>query len=173
MGYENSKIYKLQCESGHFYIGSTYATLAERFRKHKVKSTTAPDRIVYKHINNEWDKVKIILIESFSCESKPELLKKEDEHIQRELKNPLCLNQCRAYGTDRQATYKKSREAHKDDRNAQSRAYNDANKKRIAEKRKTIRDAENARRRELRAEKKFEEGVPFIPRGARNKLIAQ
>jgi predicted GIY-YIG superfamily endonuclease len=92
MGYEKSKIYKLQHEDGHFYIGSTYATLRGRLQKHKEKAIKVPERRVYKHIHNEWDKVRILLIEEFSCESKYQLLKREDEYIQKELKNPLCLN---------------------------------------------------------------------------------
>jgi predicted GIY-YIG superfamily endonuclease len=92
MGYENSKIYKLQCESGHFYIGSTTNAFAKRLGQHKAKALTRPECRVYKHINGEWDKVRMILIEAFSCETKEQLNKKEDEYIQRELKNPLCLN---------------------------------------------------------------------------------
>lgn len=92
MGYENGKIYKLQHNDGHFYIGSTYATLRGRLQKHKESCIREPQRKVYKHINNEWDKVRILLIEEFSCETKQQLLKREDEYIQKELKNPLCLN---------------------------------------------------------------------------------
>ena len=92
MGYENSKVYKLQCVSGHFYIGSTSNTLAKRLGQHKAKALTRPECRVYKHINGEWDNVRIVLVEAFPCESKEQLNKKEDEHIQRELNNPLCLN---------------------------------------------------------------------------------
>ena len=92
MGYEKSKIYKLQCESGHFYIGSTSNTLAKRLGQHKASAIIRPECRVYKHINGEWNQVRIVLIEAFPCESKEQLNKKEDEHIQKELNNPLCLN---------------------------------------------------------------------------------
>jgi hypothetical protein len=166
MNYKNGKIYKLQHEDGHFYYGSTTGTLAERTRKHKVKSIAHPDRRVYKHINGEWDKVKAVLVEHFPCESKAQLNKKEDEFIQRELQNLLCLNMCRASGTDLPAIQKKSHDKHKEARNAASLAYNAANKERIAEKRKADRNHINTMRRELRAKKKFEAGEAFAPRGA-------
>lgn len=168
MNYKNGKIYKLQHEDGHFYYGSTAGTLAERTRKHKVKSTTQPDRRVYKHINGEWDKVRAILVEDFPCENKEQLVKREDEFIQRELQNPLCLNHYRASGTDRLTITKKSYHAHKETRNAYSIAYNAAHKERIAEKRKADRDHINEVRRALRAKKKFEAGEAFVPRGAYN-----
>lgn len=96
MGYEKSKIYKLQHEDGHFYIGSSTNELRIRLQQHKDKSKKNPDRCVYQHINNEWGKVRIILIELFVCLNRQELLKKEDEYIQKELDNPLCLNSKRA-----------------------------------------------------------------------------
>jgi predicted GIY-YIG superfamily endonuclease len=92
MGYENSKIYKLQCESGHFYIGSTTNAFAKRLGQHKAKALMRPECRVYKHINGEWDKVRIILIEAVPCENKEQLNKKEDEYIQKDSNNPLCLN---------------------------------------------------------------------------------
>ena len=92
MGYEKGKVYKLQCESGHFYIGTTINTLAKRLGQHKAKAMARPECRVYKHINGEWGKVRMILVEAFPCNNKDELNKKEDEHIQRELQNPLCLN---------------------------------------------------------------------------------
>jgi predicted GIY-YIG superfamily endonuclease len=92
MGYENSKVYKLQCVSGHFYIGSTSNTLAKRLGQHKAKALIRPECRVYKHINGEWNQVRIVLIEAFPCESKEQLNKKEDEYIQKELNNLLCLN---------------------------------------------------------------------------------
>ena len=93
--YSSGKIYKLQHEDGHFYIGSTCAELRTRLQGHKKKSKERPNQEVYKHINNEWDAVRMILIEEYPCESKQQLLKREDEYIQKELNNPLCLNSCR------------------------------------------------------------------------------
>ena len=83
MGYEKSKIYKLQHEDGHFYIGSSTNELRVRLKQHKNKSKDGNNRRVYQHINNEWDKVRIILIESFVCANRQELVKKEDEYSQK------------------------------------------------------------------------------------------
>ena len=83
----NGKIYKLECSDGSFYIGSTINELRVRFSGHKTDSKKCNSR-VYSHINDlGWNEVKIVLIEEFSCNSKLELLKKEDEYIQRELEN--------------------------------------------------------------------------------------
>lgn len=91
--YSKSKIYKLQCDDGHYYIGSTRNELRKRFQDHKRKSTESPDRLVYQHIKEiGWDKVRIVLIEEVSCETKYQLIQHEDRHIQQNINNPLCLN---------------------------------------------------------------------------------
>ena len=126
MGYEKSKIYKLQCASGHFYIGSTSNTFAKRLGQHKDLSKKTPDRRVYKHINGDWSQVRMILIEEFPCETKEQLKKREDEYIQRELKNPLCLNSVAAIGLTKEQTVeyqRKYREAHRDKRKEKAREY--------------------------------------------------
>ena len=92
VNYSNSKIYKLQCNDGHFYIGSTCDELRKRFHAHKAISPKSTSK-VYTHINSiGWDNVRIILIEEFECETKDQLRQKEDEYIQKEIKNELCLN---------------------------------------------------------------------------------
>jgi predicted GIY-YIG superfamily endonuclease len=145
MGYENSKVYKLQHEDGHFYIGSTYAELRERFRKHKEHSIEHPDRRVYKHINNQWDNVRILLIEEFPCENKQQLLRREDEHIQKELKNPLCLNCIGAtFNVEKRRDYVQNYNS----------SYYEEHKHDILEQKKARKDEINARRREVRALKK-------------------
>lgn len=100
MGYEKGKIYKLECEDGHFYYGSTIAELRKRLYDHKVASEKQPYR-VYKHINTiGWDKVKIILVENFSCETKKQLNEKENEYIRLNKDNELCLNTILAFHTE-------------------------------------------------------------------------
>lgn len=99
MGYENAKVYKLQYADGHFYIGSTKENLPHRRAHHVAASKKFPDRRVYKHINGDWENVRIILVEQYPCENREQLQRKEDEHIQRELKNQLCLNHIRAHIT--------------------------------------------------------------------------
>jgi len=97
--YKAGKIYKLVCTDGHYYIGSTINTLNFRFNNHKraakLEDATQPS---YLYINTiGWENVKIELVEHYSCNSKKELLKKEDDYIQKAKKDPLCLNYKRAH----------------------------------------------------------------------------
>jgi len=92
MSYEKSKIYKLQCDDGHYYFGSTRGELSRRFYEHKRSSLRQPYR-VYQHINSiGWEKVAILLVEEFSCSNRKELLQKENEYIVNHRTDNLCLN---------------------------------------------------------------------------------
>ena len=81
--YANGKIYKLVNDADKdIYIGSTCELLSKRLYWHKLRAKlsakTRPDRKVYKHLNEiGWDNVQIILIESFPCANKMELMKRE------------------------------------------------------------------------------------------------
>ena len=134
MGYENSKIYKLQHDDGHFYIGSTINELRKRLSQHKGQNR--PNQRVYAHIASEWDKVRIVLIEEFSCENKQELLRKEDEYIQKELDNPLCLNTLHAVlNVEKQREHKREyRAEHLDEIRERDKAYYEENREEIREK---------------------------------------
>ena len=81
--YANGKIYKLVNNvDKEIYIGSTCVPLHKRFYKHKTDGAKQPERKVYKHlVGIGWDEVKIILIESFPCENKMELEKRERYYI--------------------------------------------------------------------------------------------
>jgi predicted GIY-YIG superfamily endonuclease len=96
--YSKSKIYKLQCDDGYYYIGSTCNDLRKRFWLHKADSKRR-NYPVYQHINNEWNKVRIVLIEDYCCENKEQLVRKEDEHIRNNQTDTFCLNSNRAYLT--------------------------------------------------------------------------
>jgi len=77
------RVYKIECDDGYFYIGSTTKTLQQRLTRHKQNAKKYPDRKLYSH----WKNVTIQLIEE--CEN---YLQKEDELIRKESDNPLCLN---------------------------------------------------------------------------------
>lgn len=99
--YTKGKIYKLQCADGYYYIGSTCDTLRGRMWDHKDASETGTTR-VYQHINRiGWDKVTMILVEDYPCETKDQLRQREDVHIQMN-RSQLCLNTDRAYVTERE-----------------------------------------------------------------------
>ena len=72
--YQNSKIYKVTCESGLVYIGSTTQTLKERLRQHK---KSANECSCNKFINPV-----IELIEDIKCDTKKELLTRERYYIE-------------------------------------------------------------------------------------------
>ena len=94
--FNDSKIYILQHEDGHFYIGSTTRNLNRRFLGHKLKSKNpeAENRRIYEYIlkNGGWDKVKIFLIIQLNLNNLSELLIEENKYISTNINNPLCLN---------------------------------------------------------------------------------
>tara|TARA_R110000851_G_scaffold72361_1_gene160368 strand:+ start:176 stop:847 length:672 start_codon:yes stop_codon:yes gene_type:complete len=81
--YNNAKIYKLvNTVDAEIYVGSTCGTLKLRKSGHKSMSVRKPNRRVYEHLNRVgWNNVRIILIESFSCNNKDELLRREQHFI--------------------------------------------------------------------------------------------
>lgn len=91
--YSHSKIYKLVNDiDDAIYVGSTTEPLHKRLYKHKQRAKQCPNRRVYEHIMKiGWENVHIVLIESFSCNSKEELLRQERHHID-ELKPTLNKN---------------------------------------------------------------------------------
>ena len=93
MGYEAGKIYKLVCDDGKYYIGSTIRALNNRLSSHKNASRKTETNNAYNHIKTiGWDKVVIELIELFPCETRNQLLERETWHISQNKDNTLCLN---------------------------------------------------------------------------------
>lgn len=136
MDYKNGKIYKLQCEDGYYYFGSTASELRKRHHKHKQHAKEFPERRVYKHINSiGWDKVRIILVEDFPCESKEHLRRKEDEYIRENKKDPLCLNMFNATynALESQREYQQS---HREQVRARVKKYTDEHRDELNEKRR-------------------------------------
>ena len=74
VNYKNGKIYKLVCETGLIYIGSTTQNLKDRLRDHKKKGNGCKCKAF---INP-----KIELIENVECETKTELLTRERYYIE-------------------------------------------------------------------------------------------
>lgn len=90
--YEYGKIYRLVCNDGYYYIGSTRDKLNHRFNKHIQASKTETSK-VYQHINNIGrENVKIELIEEYPCASKKELNERENFYIKQYKNDELCLN---------------------------------------------------------------------------------
>jgi hypothetical protein len=138
MGYERSKIYKLACNDGHYYYGSTIADLRSRLWGHKDSSKTMTSR-VYTHINSiGWDNVKIELVEEFSCENRTQLRMKENTYICSSKNDPLCLNTLPAFASDEEKHQRNIEyyEKNKDTILERNRKYCETHKDTIAEIRK-------------------------------------
>ena len=64
------------------YIGSTCGPLCKRRASHKTTARRKPNIHIYSHLNEiGWNFVKIILIESFPCNNRDELIKREQYWI--------------------------------------------------------------------------------------------
>ena len=108
MGYDEGKIYKLSCEDGHYYYGSTITALRTRLHGHKLASKKQPYR-VYAHINTiGWDKVTIELVENYPCADRKELNKRESEYIGNSRNDALCLNTILSHATPEQREEKRA-----------------------------------------------------------------
>jgi hypothetical protein len=90
--YDSSKIYKLVCNDGYYYIGSTIQELNNRLNNHKKLSKTGVNK-AYNYINSiGWDNVEIELIEKYKCNSKQELNNREEYYLNNSKEDDLCLN---------------------------------------------------------------------------------
>lgn len=128
--YSKGKVYKLQCEDGHYYIGSTCDTLRNRFYRHRVDCRRYDSKL-YAHIKLiGWESVRIVLVEEVVCENKEQLVRKEDEHIRNHRFDDFCLNTKGSASatpeTRAEQCRQKSRryaETHQDQRKAYMKAY--------------------------------------------------
>lgn len=112
MGYNTGKIYKLVCEDGKYYIGSTIRPLKARLSSHKNASTKTETNIAYNHIKTiGWDNVTIEIIEVFSCENRNQLLERETLHIAQHKEDIMCLNTRNPLTDD---TTPEAKQAHKE-----------------------------------------------------------
>jgi hypothetical protein len=88
--YKNGKIYKLCSPQGEeIYIGSTTLPLYKRLYFHKKQQKCSS-----KYLFENYDNVKIELLENFPCNKKKELTKKEGCYVRENkcLKENKCLN---------------------------------------------------------------------------------
>jgi len=88
--YQNGKIYTLRShQTEKIYIGSTIQPLSQRFHHHKSKCkiTNISSKEIFK-----FDDAYIELLESYPCNNKEELNKREGELIR--LNKEKCVNIC-------------------------------------------------------------------------------
>lgn len=185
MGYDNSTIYKLICEDGHYYYGSTIVSLRMRLHGHKESSKTMTSR-VYKHIVEiGWDKVKIECIERVSCKDRKELREVENKYILENRNDPLCLNTLRAYTSEgekrnmekERQTRNKSHRAevvhkyyaeHKEEIRERGKQYYDENKEHLQIQNKQYQE-QNKEQIQLQRKKYYDENKERLCREKREK----
>lgn len=130
--YEKSKIYKLECDDGYYYIGSTCDTLKRRFSNHKHSRDSSPKNRYFNNIG--WDKVRITLIEDFPCENKQQLNTRENTIICENKNNQFCLNYNRVgilNQLGRKEYTRQWNEAHKEEKREKAKIYHKLNKEEI------------------------------------------
>ena len=131
--YQRAKVYKIiSQDTDKIYIGSTIVpTLAQRLAKHiadygyyKVgkRSFISSFEII------KYPDYKIVLLESFPCNSRDELLAREQHHI--DIAGDSCVNMRKAYITLSEEEYVKQ----------YNKEYNILNKDKIDERNKTYRE---------------------------------
>lgn len=168
--YANGKVYKL-CTStdDEFYIGSTCIPLDTRLHNHKQCSKKYHTRKVYQHFNSVgWDKVSIVLVESFPCECRAELEKRERFYV--EQMKPTLNSRCpatphkeakEAYRKrnpekikEQYAKWKANNQKYRAEYELKNPDYVERERERKAKYKEENREAINARARERYAKKK-------------------
>jgi len=137
--YQQGKIYKIT-GGDETYYGSTVMTIKKRMQGHKSKynqwrikkaSRCAACDLFDKY---GFDNCRIELVEDYSCQTKKDLLIREDYYMD----NNICINERRA-NTSREQLYEKNkkwRNANKDKFNKLNNQYYHAKKEAILEKMK-------------------------------------
>jgi hypothetical protein len=101
-------VYRLNCNDGYFYIGSTINSLRKRLTEHKQCAKKFPERKLYKHLLSVgWHNIGLQCVEEVLYSFRDELYEKEDEYIKKELSNPFCLNINAALNTDEETKEKR------------------------------------------------------------------
>jgi len=150
--YNHGKIYKLVDSSGFYYVGSTCNSLSKRLSEHKATSKRDSNRKVYKQITN-WNDIIIVLIVEVNVVNKEQLLRAENEYIDRN--DPFCLNSFKAFSTEdeKQQYSQQYYIANKDKLQKHQKQYYSENKKEILQRNQKYhnenKDKINDRKRQL------------------------
>ena len=95
------KVYKLTCESGAVYIGSTARTLEQRLKEHKCKNNVCSSK--------DFINPKIELLEEIETENREDVLFKEREYMEKikcvNKNNPVCNDKERKKHTKNKGFY--------------------------------------------------------------------
>lgn len=171
--YKTGKIYRIICNDGHYYIGSTTQTLPRRLHHHKQLSKKDKTAF-YNHMKQlGWENASIELLEDYPCDTKKELSKREDEYITKEKENPLCLNINRAQlsPTERKEQVKEYYEANKSDILVKLTQYRKEHHEEILKKKEVYR--KNHREELCEKQKKYAKEHPDQVKSARMKYYEE
>ena len=130
MDFSKGKIYKLTCETGKVYIGSTIKKLKQRLSEHNHSTNPC--------MSKTFINPTIELLLDYPCKSKKELLEKEQEFIEKF----DCVNICRAFRSKeytKKYHYEKNKEWRKENpelRQAQQERYREKHREEINSKRR-------------------------------------
>lgn len=136
--YSDGKIYKIINDEEQTYIGSTISSLNRRFWDHKSSCKTNNKPAISKTIF-EGTNPRIELIEDFSCETKKELLTRENWYIRNmecinlrpAIKDDICIKNRKEYMKPYLKSYY---EENRDKLKKQNMEYYEQNKERISTK---------------------------------------
>ena len=126
----NGIVYRLLFGEFH-YTGSTFESLHRRVAQHRDASLRGGNRKLYKHVaeNGGWDAAKVLILET-NIPDEATLLRKEQSYIN--LADPLCLNSHPAVAE----VVPKRPSVRSDARKTRDRAYYEANREALKEKRR-------------------------------------
>ena len=163
--YSHGKIYKLiDNTTGMFYYGSTtQKRLDQRFFKHKCQSKTRNSKVYQNFTFAKFcsGDIRIVLLEEVTVNNKVELIKIENEYIEKDINNVLCLNTRHSISNVAQrikrqrAKCKEYNQENKENISAMRKDYYDKNIDIFKEKNKKYREEHKERVKEI--EKKYYE----------------
>ena len=142
--YAHSKIYKLT-DGQYYYYGSTCLPLYKRAFSHRKSSKKDINRKVYTVFTYERfarGEIIIRLVEELKLENKEQLLRKENEYIEKHINDKFCLNsQCAVINLEKKAECKKIYYEDNKEKIAQHRKiYYEDNKEKLSEHAKLYRE---------------------------------
>ena len=147
--YTNGKIYQITNNlNDMIYIGSTCLPLRKRWYNHKNEMNYGKGstrRLFQMAAQIGWDEMRIVLVESYSCDSSDELRRREEYHLQ-QVPAERRLNMMHAYQTPAEHVEQKRQHAAR---------YQAANKEKIREYMRAYQQTEFARKQKAKLEQGY------------------
>jgi hypothetical protein len=156
MDYKNGKIYAIRShQTEQIYIGSTTQPLTKRLNAHKAKNCNSKLILQY-------EDAYIELIETYSCENREQLNKREGEHIRAN----NCVNKLIAGRTQKEYL-----EDNKELLKEKTKKYREENNELLKEKAKKYRENENKEKVKERNKKYKTENAEILKQKRKEYLV--